>query len=97
MCSRGSRQIVNANRHFKEGTCQLHILDNADHTLMNDPNAFCRLLTADCLGHISHQYQTLDYKIFFEDNEGDFINDNEELRAVDTSHFVKSPKFSQDL
>ena len=83
MCSRGSRQIVRANRYFKEGICQLHILENQDHTLMDDPIAFSRLLTADCLGKVSHRYQTLDYKIYFEDNDGDFINDNDDLKTLE--------------
>ena len=52
---------------------------------MDDPIAFGRLLTADCLGQVSYQYQTLAYKIYFEDDEGDFINDNEELRTAEQS------------
>ena len=65
---------------------------------MDNPIAFSRLLTADCLGQVSNQYQTLPYKIFFEDEEGDFINDNEELRTLDQDpNSYKSQVQSKEL
>ena len=87
MCSRGSRQVVRANRHFREGTCQLHILKNEDHHLMNDPASLCRLHIDDCFDLVTRKYETMDYKIYFEDSEGDFINDNDELRVVEYSDY----------
>ena len=58
MDSRGSRQIVRANRHFKYGKSQLHILNNSNHVMFgSNPRGFVELITADCFDLITHKYE----------------------------------------
>ena len=54
---------------------------------MRNPSSLCRLLIDDCFDLVTRKYETMDYKIYFEDIEGDFINDNDELRVVEYSDY----------
>ena len=46
---------------------------------MNNPQGFVDLLTADVLGQVKHVYQPQRYKMFFADENGNLIYDDEEF------------------
>ena len=43
---------------------------------------FVELLTADCLDQVTHKYECRPYSVYYFDNNGDFINDRDELLEV---------------
>ncbi len=68
MDSRGSREIVKANKFFASGLSQLHVLPNAGHQLfMNNPEGFVTLVVGDLLGTIKDQFQTNPYTVMYAD------------------------------
>lgn len=55
MDSRGSREIVKANKFFATGESQLHILEGAGHQLfMNNTEGFIELLIGDLTGNLKN-------------------------------------------
>jgi cardiolipin-specific phospholipase len=69
MDSRGSREIVKANKFFSTGESQLHILENAGHQLfMNNTKGFIALMIADLTGNLRHMYQPKPYSVMYVDN-----------------------------
>ena len=64
MDSRGSREIVQLNRHFATGDSNLHVLPDAGHQLfMNNPTGFAELLTADLTGQLKNVFQPQKYRV----------------------------------
>ena len=64
MDSRGSREIIQLNRHFAAGDSNLHVLPDAGHQLfMNNPTGFAELLTADLTGQLKNIFQPQKYRV----------------------------------
>ena len=77
MDSRGSREIVRANKFFASGQSQLHVLSNAGHQLfMDNPTEFVELVRDDLLGHVTHGFKIRRYST-------NYVDDNDNLTHTD--------------
>ena len=98
MDARGSRQIVSENKFFAVGSSQLHILENAGHQLfMTNPRGFVELLTADCLGIITHEYNPRRYTNQYLDDNKEVIDDNDEFLDVGVEYLDYQIEVLQEL
>ena len=79
MDSRGSREIVRANRFFATGESQLHVLPNAGHQLfMGNPEGFIKLVLDDLLGRVTGRFELRRYTTTYVDAEGNFTHTDTE-------------------
>jgi len=79
MDSRGSREVVRANKFFASGQSQLHELPRAGHQLfMGNPEGFIALVSADLLGQVTGRYEIKRFTVDYVDELGNFLSIDEE-------------------
>jgi cardiolipin-specific phospholipase len=82
MDSRGSRQIIRANKFFASGESQLHVLANSGHQFfISNPDGIAELNKNDLLGLITHRFERRVYSIkYVDDANNETYLDEEELQ-----------------
>ena len=71
MDSRGSAHIVKQNPDFKEGTCNLYILERSGHRMFSmNPDGFVQIVIDDVFGHRKHVMEVRKPCIIYTDENG---------------------------
>ena len=83
MDSRGSREIVRANRFYTSGESQIYLLNGANHNLWyNAPDSFVDVLTNDLLGIYKHNFQIKKYTTNYVDRNGKPVHTDTEYHEI---------------